>query len=122
MANEIKVSSELKAAKGVMSIYRSPSKTLNMSGMHYGANAQTIGTTEEALVYPPDIGSLGYAVLINIDTVNFVEIGVKPAATFYPLHRLYPGEHMICRFSPNAAPYAKADTANVVLEHITLES
>lgn len=122
MANEITIRSQMTVRKGSLRISRAPSLTFDMDGSHYSANAQTIGTTEEALVIAADVAFLGQGVLVNTDETNFVEIGVKPAATFYPLHRLYPGEHVLGRFSPAAVPYAKADTAPVVLEHIIAES
>jgi len=57
----------------------------------------------------------------NRDPTNFVTIGVKPAATYYPLVRLNAGESFIFRLSQGIAPYAKADTAAVKLQKDILD-
>jgi len=78
-------------------------------------NVQNIGTTEEAL----DLGDVtvpGIAIFENLDDTNYVEIGSKPAATFYPLVKVKPGEKYILRLGVTA-PFAKADTAAVELDY-----
>ncbi len=76
---------------------------------------QTIGTSEEAVTLV-DVSTPGLAILKNLDETNFIEIGVKPAATFYPFLKLAAGESNIVYFAAGVVPYAKADTASANLQ------
>ena len=68
-----------------------------------------------------DLTTNGIALFWNRDPANFVTIGVKPAATYYPLLRLKFGEAFPVRLEPGVTPYAKADTDAVKLERIILD-
>ena|SRR5688572_23455516 len=77
---------------------------------------QNIGTSEEALILG-DLSSLGYAIFVNRDTTNFVEIRTGTGGT--KIVKLKAGEKACFRFGSGVtAPYAIADTAAVQLEYL----
>jgi len=124
MANELTHNVSLVLANGdldsVSIVPGSDSITQNTAAPVRVGGSQIIGTTEEALALT-DITTNGWAYFRNRDATNFVEIGVKPAATFYPLVRLNAGERCAFRLSQGITPYAKADTANVILQRDILD-
>jgi hypothetical protein len=78
-------------------------------------NKQIIGVAEEALQLGELSGAtLGYAVFVNLDSVNFVEIRVATGSTKFI--KLKPGEVACFRFGSGVtAPFAIADTAPCLL-------
>lgn len=122
MANEITVTGSLKLTNGNDSLSKTFSFNADQSAVG-GPSPGTlsIGTTHEA-VATTDVTNKGWAFFKNLDTVNFVDIGVDVAATFYPVLRLEPGESTVVRLSPAVALYAKADTAACRLESQILEA
>ncbi|GIV51889.1 MAG: hypothetical protein KatS3mg038_2410 [Candidatus Kapaibacterium sp.] len=62
-----------------------------------------------------DVTTPGYAYLKNLDTVNYVQIGVVVSAVFYPLMRLNAGEAAIVPWDSGAVVYAKANAAPVAM-------
>jgi PKD repeat protein len=63
------------------------------------------------------LATQGWGWFHNLDTANYVELGVVVSGTFYPLTRLLAGEMQLFRVSPSATLYAKANTAAVLLEY-----
>ena len=59
----------------------------------------------------------GYAVFQNLDTVNFISIGIDVTGSFHSFLKLKPGEQGMCRLG-TTAPYALADTLPVSLFYI----
>lgn len=81
-----------------------------------------IGTTESLLSFVY-VMSAGYALLRNLDDTNYVELGVKPDATFIPMLRLLPGgAPQLVRFTEGLELYAKADTSDCLIEIDLLNS
>ena len=122
MANELTITGSLKLANGNDSM--SKTFTFNADQTSVGGPSPgtlSIGTTHEA-VATTDITNKGWAFFKNLDTTNFVDIGVDVSATFYPLLRLEPGESVVVRLSPAVSLYAKADTAACRLESQILEA
>jgi hypothetical protein len=119
MANEISVSLRLAVNNGFIVHQENPgTNSLDMTGVVATGGIQSIGTTEEILTMG-DVTSPGYAYFRNCDKANYVEIGVKPAATFYPFAKLKYGEAAIIRLG-TSAPYAKANTGAVSLQYYIL--
>jgi hypothetical protein len=83
----------------------------------------SIATTSagEALVLQ-DVASLGWARFENMDTTNYIEVGVQVAGTFYPFLKLLAGEYSFVRLSSAIAPYARANTAAAQLDYEILQS
>jgi hypothetical protein len=116
MANEIYVSAQLKIDKGSSSRERRRSFNATQTGTHHNHISQTISTTYGALTIDSGVATAGYAYFCNLDSTNYVEIGLQVSAAFQPFIKLKPGEVAICRLSTTAL-YARANTASVVLEH-----
>ena len=124
MANEITRTCTLTVSKTTPPLslsFSETSKRQDMAGTHISDVIQDIGTTEEAMTLNADLATLGVAMLKNLDSTNYIEIGVKPAATFYPLLRVQPGETQSIRWAQGITPYAKANTATAKLQHLTVE-
>ena len=123
MANEITYQSQIYLRNGsLVDTYSSGSKTATQSVAGLVRNVQNITTVAggEAL----DLGSVttpGWAVFINMDTADYVEIGSYVGGTFYPFIKLLPGECVMCRLGI-AAPYALANTTTVDLFYIIYEA
>ena len=127
MANEISYSLQLRCtnpsaavAAGNFNLDRTENKTnVTQAVMNFGAIVQSVPTTAGGTVIalPGGIttGTLGYAMLTNLDTTNYVEVGVKVAATFDSLLKLKAGESQVVRFAQTNPIYAMANTGAVKL-------
>lgn len=76
---------------------------------------QNIGITEEAIGLG-DVSAPGWAVFVNRDETNFIELRVATSGAKFA--KLRPGEFAFLRLGAGAqAPYAIADTAACQLEY-----
>ena len=86
MANEISFNVTLKVVKGYLDFTRSLNRQtdLDAASPNVAAGTQIIGTTEEVIGLG-DVATPGVAWFRNLDTTNFVEIGVllEPAGSAY---------------------------------------
>jgi hypothetical protein len=115
MANEVTLTAGLSVTKDGTTLQGYVNKQITMSGTPKISNTQTIGTTTEQLVLG-DIASMGYLYLKNLDSTNFVEIGLStPVSGANAMIKLLPGEAAIIP-TRQTTIYAKADTAAVALE------
>jgi hypothetical protein len=122
MANEVSVSVSLQVNNGNMSFVKRDSYTADQSAAGGPSNGvQEIGTSHE-IVSITDITNKGFVYFGNLDTANYVEIGVDVSSTFYPLIKLGAGESATLRLSPSVAVYAQANTAAVKLETYCFEA
>lgn len=115
MANEITSQVTLQVNKNGSNTTRASSKQSTMSGNPVAHAVKSVGFAAHEAVTLGSVTSCGWSFLKNLDATNFVTIGIDVAATFYPVLKLKPGEAAVFRFGTNA-PYAKADTAAVLLE------
>ena len=99
--------------------YSTQSLNADQASARLVRNVQNIGTAQEALELG-DVVTPGFAVFSNLDSTNFVEIGIDVAATFHSFGKLKPGEQATIRLS-TLAPFARADTAPVDLFYIIYE-
>lgn len=110
MANEITVSAALQIEKGNLSMtVPSSRQQIDMTGTRASHALQTIGTTYEA-ISAGDITSAGWCRILNIDSTNYVEIGLEVSSTFYPMFKLLPG-HWVQGPLSVLTLFAKANTA-----------
>ena len=116
MAKEITaaVTLAVKTALGV-TVDRSDSKQIDMTGSHVTHNVQDVGTSNEAIAEGADLGTPGWYYLKNLDTGNYVEIGITGSYTI----KLKPGE--FCLFRATAAIFGRANTATCKVEYIVIE-
>lgn len=110
MANELTISVSASASKGGASAaFPVVSKQLDMTGDHMAFGTQAIGTSEEALDIPADVGTIGVVCVKNLDATNFVWVYQLTGASTGRM-KLLPGSALLV--APEATTiYAKADTA-----------
>ena len=82
--------------------------------------SQEIGFAAHEAIDLGSVATPGWAFFVNLDTLNFVEIGIDVAAAFHPFAKLRFGEFAVVPLG-TAAPYAKADTAAVKLSYGILD-
>ncbi len=121
MADEISMSASLSvSATNFKESYQPGKLTIDLASnkgdggvqdiSHSGAAAQgeAFGVT--------DVSVGGVYFFRNLDETNFVEIGFQVSSTFYPWLKLLPGEYSVGRLG-NAAPFGRANTANVDVQY-----
>lgn len=78
-----------------------------------------IGVTEEAIKLG-ELSTLGWAMFINRDPTNFIELRVATSGAKFG--KLFPGEFALLRLGSGAqAPYAIADTAACQMDVLIIE-
>lgn len=97
--------------------YASSSQSANQTNARIVRNVQTIGTSPHEALVKGDIASIGLAVFQNLDSTNYVEIGVDVSGTFYPFLKLLAGYQCMCWMGVNSI-YAQANTGDVKLFYI----
>lgn len=120
MANEITSTFSLSCSKGSLSFSRSFTKQISLSASapNVAGGTQAIATTAAGeAISLGDVATNGVAYFVNLDSANYVELGIQNGGTFYPLVRLNAGEGYPLRLSQGITPYARANTASVVLEY-----
>jgi len=110
MANEIQMTASLIVNKDGTALNGTASKVVDMSGSAKIASTQNIGTTTEALAIG-DITNMGYLYVKNLDSTNFVLIGLtSPVQASNAMVHLKPGEFALIPTRQETI-YAIADTA-----------
>lgn len=96
-------------------------QSITVTGNGYIENTQLIGTDAggEALVLG-EVGTPGWCRFQNLDDTNFVEIGFDDTG-FVTFLKLLANEETGWMRISQAAPYARADTANVRLNYTIIE-
>lgn len=120
MANEITTTFSLSCTKGSLTFSRSFTKQITMSASapNVAGGTQAIATTSAGeAISLGDIATNGVAYFVNLDSSNYIELGINQGGTFYPLVRLNAGEGTIMRLSQGVTPYARANTASAILEY-----
>lgn len=125
MANEITVTIGLSAVKAnAASVARAASaRQHDWSGATVTRDVTEVATTSAGVAL--DLGSVsnsGWALFENLDSTNYVEVGVQVSGTFYPFLRLLAGERAVCRVSQAATLYARANTSAVKLDFTIMEA
>jgi hypothetical protein len=77
-----------------------------------GRVAQIVSHTAAVALDVAGLAALGIGWLENTDAYNSVQIGVKPASTFYPLLQVNAGEAFAVRYFGTAVPYLLAAAPN----------
>lgn len=122
MANEVTASVRFTATKDGVTVQVASSKRYDMSGVHFNDPVLDLTTTEEE-VAKADIGTVGFVVLQPLTSnTDFISVGIKPAATFYEVMKLYPGMPPFLFFAGANALYAKANSGTQRLRAAQVES
>lgn len=117
MSNELRINYSLEYSKNGASVSKTKDFSIDITGNSFTNAVQTVGTSEESLSVHPDIGTVGYVLIINLDDTNFLEVGSTSGV--YDI-KVMPGEFAIYRHNSNTI-YAKADTAPVDAEFAVFE-
>jgi hypothetical protein len=97
--------------------YSSNSVSATQSTAALMRNVQSISNSAHSAL---DLGSVvtpGFAVFQNLDSTNYIEVGIDVTGAFYPFLKLKAGEQGIVRLGISA-PYAKANVAAVSLFYV----
>jgi len=119
MADEIVVSTRVQVINGNMKFTFDPlalSVTQNAVGGPTPGYV-TIGTSEESYAFP-EIATLGWFMMRNLDETNYVDWGFSTGVYG---GRLQPGEWALFRFKPSTTLYLKANSAACKMQLNALE-
>lgn len=104
MANEATIASSLRLVRDKLS-YQSQPQAFNadVSASRGPSPGLVLIPTTGRDIYFTELTTPGLCRLMNLDTSNYVEVGVKDPQSnlFYPLLELLPGESYVIRFSRN---------------------
>jgi len=90
------------------------------AGTHEQGGRNSIGTSEESIAISADIATNGYAIVINRDATNFVQLGT---ATGVYWAKLLPGQAALVPIDPSVTSlFLKADTAACEVEYRLFEA
>ena len=126
MANEMKYSLSMSLANGTLvdNYATSAGLSSNQTNARLVRNVQTLSSASPQ----GDLISLGGVVapslssFSNLDTVNYVEIGIQVSGTFYPFLKLKAGQQSGPMFLGTAAIYARANTGDVKLFYVMYDT
>ena len=118
MANELTLRASLGFSKGNAKVRRTDGISVTVTGETFTHEVQSIGTSEEDIVYCADIGTPGYVFIKNLDATNYVELGIT--AGVYTI-KLQAGEFALYRHN-NAAWKAKATGGACLMEFTLIET
>ena len=123
MADEITISCSMKLSNGELKDNRSAVNVkATQSAQASLGGVQAIGTTEEAIAVG-DLAAPGWAYIRNLGPTNYVEIGLMPDATFYPMIKLAAGDApCLIKIASGVTLYAKAHTAGVKIDKLILDA
>lgn len=118
MADEITLSASLgyEDSENADTVLAITEKLATVATKKYIRHKQNIGTSEEAIVLG-EITSPGWAIFINRDLTNFINLKVATGGAIFA--KLLPGEFALLRLGSGAqAPFAIADTGACQLESL----
>jgi hypothetical protein len=84
-----------------------------------GANAEVVSVPTTATSFSfANLTTYGWGYFQNLDTTNFVQLGLDVSGTFTPFCKLKPGEVALFRLNPGMAFQMQADTAAVFVNYV----
>lgn len=119
MADELAISARLSYAEGDISDFLEMlPANFNVTGSRYAHNTYTATTSATAIPIPA--GTLGFAIFINRDTTNYVELKTATGGVMFA--KIKAGEGAMFRFpSATTAPFILANTASCTVEYMIVE-
>ena len=123
MADEFAVTATLNVTKGEAKYTRTKtvSPDLVASSLRQAGGVVSVPTTAAGTALGvTGLTTAGWSYFVNVDTTNYVELGIQQGGVFYPFAKLKPGEPGVIRLGTNT-PYARANTAAAVLEYTIFE-
>lgn len=117
MANEISVNVGVQLSNGALNDAASIQFREDQVAAQLAGGTQTIGTSHEAIALG-DVSTPGPSLLVNLDSTNFVEIGIDDSSVFVPMVKIAPGQAALIQPADSVTLYAQADTAPVVIRRL----
>lgn len=123
MANEGTLAVQLNMSKSGTTASKQRSSNFTITGTRYTAGKVTVGTSgASALSLPSSFGTPGFAIFINHDSTNYVEIGNHNGGSPIYTARLKAGESALLRLTmANNAINLRANTASCEVEYVIFE-
>jgi len=122
MANEITLNVAFQTIKGNhKEVFAPGQKSYDQSTQGAHAPVVSVGTSEEDLSVG-DIGTLGWLVLHNLDTTNYVQWGPKSGGSMVAIGRIKAGEIAVLRLEPGITLRWVANTAACKVKVLLLEN
>lgn len=90
--------------------------TFDQAAVGATSGVWVVGTSEENLSVG-DVGTVGFLILRNLDSTNYVDYGMSDSGTMKALGRIKPGEFAFLRLKPGVTLRAQADTASCKVEY-----
>ncbi len=115
MANELRIGITMSFSKGGANFPKTESKEITVTGDAFTHQVQAIPTSNTALVEGAAIGTPGWVYIKNLDSTNFVTVGITGSYTI----KLLAGE--FCIFRAAGAIFVLADTATCNVEYCIIE-
>lgn len=119
MSNEITTTINLTVSNGNLKhSYNTGNLQEDQASANKSVVTQSIATSAggTAVTIAAGVATLGVALFRNLDSTNYVELGVVVSATFYPVVRINAGKAALFRLAQGITLYARANTAAVVIE------
>ena len=120
MANELSVHAGLVANLNGANLSASGSASVTVSGDAFVKKVVSVGIVREAVASSSDLSSYGYVFIKNLDTTNYIEVGCYNSDIYYTV-KVKAGEVALFRSAGNAL-YAKANSADVLIEFVLIEN
>lgn len=113
MADELKVRVRVSLLNGYLAELFDPGEvSITQTTANDHCPVVDIGTSEEDISFADiSAANIGYCVMRNLDTTNYVDIGAKSAGAMVAMLRLKPGEPQVMRLVPSVTLRAIANTA-----------
>lgn len=123
MANEGTAAVQLNMSKSGVTASKQKSLNFTITGTRYTAGKVTVATSgASAITLPSSFGTPGYAIFINHDSTNYVELGNHNGGSPIYTAKLKAGEACLLRLTmANTAINLRANTASCEVEYFIFE-
>ena len=119
MSKELAINLSLSFLKGGAQLNTNASPSITVAGSNYTKQTVTVGTGD-ATVGLGSVGTPGYVLVRNLDSVNYISLSTDGSTYPVPL-QVKAGELALLRWQ-SAAIHAKANTASCLVEFTIVEA
>ncbi len=118
MSDELHISLAANFSKGGALLNRSLYCSVDITGNVCHQSVQVVGTGEEAVSFPSDMGSVGFVILHNLDDTNYISVG---RTTGVYTMKISPGKFCLFELLSGTQFFVKADTGACDMEKVLIE-
>lgn len=119
-SGEIIVNYTIKITKSPLNVQQTANQTIDLAigKPNIAGLSMSVPTTAAGTAVPLGaVSTNGWAWFQNTDATNFVEVGIQEGGLFFPLARLNATESFVMRMAQGVSPYARANSAAVVMAY-----